>query len=68
VIGRKMRVAGYKKLLAGWRDGSVVNSTDCSSRAPEFNSQQPCGGAQPPTMGFDALFWCLKIATVYSHI
>ena len=65
---RKMRVAGYKKLLAGCRDGSAVKGTDCSSRAPEFKSQQPRGGSQPPAMGFDALFWCLKIATVYSHI
>jgi hypothetical protein len=22
-----------------WRDGSVVKSTECSSRGPEFNSQ-----------------------------
>ena len=25
----------------GWRGGSVVKSTDCSSREPEFNSQHP---------------------------
>jgi hypothetical protein len=25
----------------------VVKSTDCSSRGPEFNSQQPHGGSQP---------------------
>ena len=25
----------------GWRDGSAVKSTDCTSRGPEFNSQQP---------------------------
>jgi hypothetical protein len=24
----------------GWRDGSAVKSTDCSSRGSEFNSQQ----------------------------
>jgi hypothetical protein len=35
----------------GWRDGSVVKSTDCSSRGPEFNSQQPHGGSQPSVMG-----------------
>jgi hypothetical protein len=28
-----------KILLWGWRDGSRVKSTDCSSRGPEFNSQ-----------------------------
>jgi hypothetical protein len=30
-----------------WRDGSVVKSTDCSLRGPEFNSQQLHGGSQP---------------------
>jgi hypothetical protein len=25
----------------GWRDGSAVKSTGCSSRGPEFNSQKP---------------------------
>jgi len=43
----------------GWRDGSVVKSTDCSSRGPEFKSQQPRGGSQPSVMGYDALFWCV---------
>jgi len=42
----------------GWRDGSAVKSTDCSSRGPEFNSQQPHGGLQSSEMGSDALFWC----------
>jgi len=27
--------------LRGWREGSGVKSTDCSSRGPEFKSQQP---------------------------
>jgi restriction endonuclease len=31
----------------GWRDGSMVKSTDCSSEGPEFKSQQPHGGSQP---------------------
>jgi hypothetical protein len=43
----------------GWRGGSVVKSTDCSSRGPEFNSQQPHGDSQPSVMGSDALFWCV---------
>jgi hypothetical protein len=34
----------------------VGKSTDCSSRGPEFNSQQPHGGSQPSVMGFDALY------------
>jgi hypothetical protein len=42
-----------------WRDGSEVKSTDCSSRGPEFNSQQPHGGSQPSAMGFNALYWCV---------
>jgi hypothetical protein len=36
-----------------WRDGSEVKSTDCSSRGPEFNSQQPHDGSQPSVMGSD---------------
>jgi len=36
-----------KSNLGGWRDGSVVKSTDCSSRGSEFKSQQPRGGSQP---------------------
>jgi hypothetical protein len=41
----------------GWRDGSAVKSTDCSSKGPEFKSQQPHGGSQPSIMRSDALFW-----------
>ena len=43
----------------GWRDGSVVESTDCSPRGPEFNSQQPNAGSPPSVMGSDGLFWCV---------
>jgi len=42
-----------------WSDGSVAKSTDCSSRGPKFNSQQPHGGSQPSVMRTDALFWCV---------
>jgi hypothetical protein len=38
---------GKKK---GWRDGSVVKSTDCSS-IPSI------GGSQPSVMGSNTLFW-----------
>jgi hypothetical protein len=41
----------------GWRDGSAVKSTDCSSRGPEFNSQQLHGGSQPSIRESDPLFW-----------
>jgi hypothetical protein len=56
------------KILSGggWRDGSAVKSTDCSSRGPEFNSQQTSimvpgynGGSQPSVIESDALFWCV---------
>ena len=40
----------------GWRDGSAVKSTYCSSRVPEFNSQQAHGGSQPSVMRSD-VFW-----------
>ena len=49
-------INNIKQNKGGWRDGSAV-STDCSSRGPEFNSQQPHGGSQPSVMGSDALFW-----------
>ena len=29
-----------------WRDGSLVKSTDCSSRGPKFSSQHPHGSSQ----------------------
>jgi hypothetical protein len=48
-----------EKWEMGWRDGSAVKSTDCSSRGPEFKSQQTHGASQPSVMGFHALFWCV---------
>jgi hypothetical protein len=45
------------EMTLGWRESSAVKSTDCSSRGPEFKSQQPHGGSQPPVMRSDALFW-----------
>jgi hypothetical protein len=56
------RVSGQPKqhnktlLDTSWRDGSVSKSTDCSSRGPEFHSQQPHGGSQPCVMESDVLF------------
>jgi len=57
--GRMDRSLCCKKLVTGTGDGSVVKSTDCSSRGPESNSQQPHGGSQPSVMRSDALFWCV---------
>jgi hypothetical protein len=48
-----------RTLTGGWGDGSAVKSTDCSSRGPEFNSQQPDGGSHPSVMGSNAPFWCV---------
>jgi hypothetical protein len=55
-------------LEQGWKDGSAVKRTDCSSTRPKFNSQQPqwwlttiCNGIWCP------LLVCLKIATGYSY-
>ena len=52
-------MANLEKVDKGWRDGSAVKRTDCSSRGPEFKSQQPPGGSQPSVMESDALFWCV---------
>jgi hypothetical protein len=41
----------------GWRDGSVVKSAGCSSRGPEFNSQQPHGSSQLSVIRSGALSW-----------
>jgi hypothetical protein len=58
----------YKRMEKGWRDGSAVKSTDCSSRGLEFKSQQPYGVSQPSVIGADASsVVCLKTATVYSY-
>jgi hypothetical protein len=55
----KIKINFKKEKKRGWRDGSVVKNTDCSSRGPEFKSQQPHGGLQPSVIGSDALFWCV---------
>lgn len=52
-----VRMAKIKN--SGWRDGSAVKSTDCSSEGHEFKSQQPRGGSQSSVMRSDALFWCV---------
>ena len=38
----------------GWRDGSVVKSTDCSFRGPGFNSQDPYDSSQLSMMPGDS--------------
>jgi hypothetical protein len=59
-IARDTEKPCLEKPKQGWRDGSAVKSTDCSScssKGPEFKSQQPHGGSQPSLMRSDALFW-----------
>jgi hypothetical protein len=56
---------GYQKGHWGnvWMSLEVifqVKSTDCSSKGPEFKSQQPHGGSQPSVMRSDALFWSVS--------
>jgi hypothetical protein len=34
-----------------------VRAPDCSSKGPEFKSQQPHGGSQPSVTRSSALFW-----------
>ena len=46
-----------KKIDLGWRNGSAVKCTDCSSEVPEFKSQQPHGGSQSSVMRSDAPLW-----------
>jgi hypothetical protein len=45
--------------LGGWRDGSTIKSTDCSSRGPRFclETQQPHGRLQISVMESDSLVW-----------
>jgi hypothetical protein len=51
-----MHIKLFFKKNQGWRDGSAVKSTDCSSRGPEFNSQRPHGGSQSSVIGSNAFF------------
>jgi hypothetical protein len=48
-----------KHLLGAGEMAQWVRAPDCSSRGPEFKSQQPHGGSQPSVMRSDALFWCV---------
>ena len=45
--GKLCCVTGFTGVERDWREGSAIKNTDCSSRGPEFNSQQPHGGSQP---------------------
>jgi hypothetical protein len=43
-ISKEMNV--FKSIVIGWRDGSMVKSTNCSSKGPRFSSQHPHGSSQ----------------------
>jgi hypothetical protein len=55
--GKQNKQITTKISFSGWQDGSAGKSTDCSSKGPEFKSQQPHGVSQPPVMRSDALLW-----------
>jgi hypothetical protein len=44
-------------LVSFLKTGLAVKNTDCSSRGPEFKSQQPHGGSQPSVIGSNSHFW-----------
>jgi hypothetical protein len=56
-VSKKQNKTKQKIKFRGWRDGSVGKSTDCSSKGPEFKSQQSHGGSQTSVMRSDTLFW-----------
>jgi hypothetical protein len=45
----------FKEFKEDWQDVSAVKSIGCSSRGPEFNSQQPHGGSQTSVMVINTL-------------
>ena len=54
--------------IQAWRGGSVVKSTDCSFRGPEFKSHQPHGGSSTICNGIRChLLVYLKTLTVLMH-
>jgi hypothetical protein len=51
-------LAAVKKFIEGAGEmAQWVRAPDCSSKGPEFKSQQPHGGSQPSVTRSDALFW-----------
>jgi hypothetical protein len=45
IRGKMSDIIRGKKEKRDWRDGSHIKGSGCSSRGPEFNSQQPHGGS-----------------------
>ena len=59
--GENVCLESLQKVMRGWRDGSVVKNTVCSSRGPEFNSQKPHGGSQPSVMELSGMETYMQI-------
>ena len=53
----------HKSDHGGWRDGSAVKITDCSSRRPKFNSQHPRGSSQLSATSISDTFTQIYIQT-----
>jgi hypothetical protein len=54
-----MGIQGCKNSKWGWRDGSAVKSTDCSSTGSEFNSQPTTWWLTTICNGIQCPFWCV---------
>jgi hypothetical protein len=67
-VRRNQNLFYFKILFGGWRDGSAVKSTDCSSQGTEFKSLQPHSGLQPFVMRSDSLFWSVRRQLQCSYI
>lgn len=63
-----------KPQVRAWRDGSVTESSDCSSRGARFGSQYPHGGSQSSMTPFPGHLipssecWGLLQHVVHRHI
>jgi hypothetical protein len=47
----------YKEKLRAGEMAQWVRAPNCSSKGPEFKSQQPHGGSQSSIRRSDSLFW-----------
>ena len=47
ILSQSINIENERIGLERWLSGKSI---DCSSRGPEFNSQQPHGGSQPSVM------------------
>jgi hypothetical protein len=69
-LGGKKKTERKKKEseCGGWREVSVVKSTEFFSWGPEFNPQQPHGGSQPYVIACNAFFWCVGSHLQCTHL